>query len=163
MKTLAKPPTDCGHTSNSVDSLEMKCLNSQTESPGDSSSDLTSLENSVNSMELNTGLQHSSLLNSNASDSSSLPSLCASEASNASQDSGIGGVIPDQLQKTLKRQGLTVNDLLQSAPPFALDWKSVRDVFQCSTCSAPIDFLSRKVRCVTLMSRNARYWHSSSS
>ena len=63
-------------------------------------------------------------------------------SSDTSDDSALGGSLLDDLQKTLKRQGLTVQDLLQSAPPFAVEWKSVRDVFQCLTCAAPIDFLS---------------------
>lgn len=150
MKTLANPTSDSENNTEMMDSLEMKCLSTQRESPSDSSQELASLENSVNSMDLKTTLKNNSLLNSHVNDSSSLPFLSVGEASSASQESGSGGLVPDQLQKSLKRQGLTVNDLLQSAPPFALEWKSVRDVFQCSTCSSPIDSLSRKVSCVTL-------------
>lgn len=144
MKSLASSSKVCENTDEDKNSIEMKYLNSQCESPGHSSSDLTSLTNSVDDLELNT--EHGSLVNSHVNVSSSLPSVCASEASYTSQDSGLGGSLPDDLKITLKRQGLTVEDLLQSAPPFALEWKSVRDVFQCLTCAAPIDFLSRKVR-----------------
>ena len=145
MKILANSSKDCENsTEGDKNSLEMKYLNSQFELSGDSSSDLTSLENSVDNLELGSE-QSGSLVNSHESVSSSLRSVCTSEASYSSQDSGIEGSLPADLQKNLKRQGLTVEDLLQSAPPFALDWKSVRDVFQCLTCAAPIDFLSRKV------------------
>lgn len=147
MKTLANPTSDSENNTEMMDSLEMKCLSTQRESPSDSSQELASLENSVNSMDLKTTLKNNSLLNSHVNDSSSLPFLSAGEASSASQESGGGSLVPDQLQKSLKRQGITVNDLLQSAPPFALEWKSVRDVFQCSTCSSPIDSLSRKYHC----------------
>ena len=150
MKTLASPTSDSESNAEFVDSLEMKCLRTEGESPRDSSHDLASLENSVNSMDLKTTLKNNSLLNSHVNDSSSSPSSSASQASSANQDSGTGDLVSDQLQKSLKRQGLTVKDLLQSAPPFALEWKSVRDVYQCSTCSAPIDFLSRKVSGVAL-------------
>ena len=119
-------------------SMEMKYLNSHCQLPGNSSSDLTSLENSVDELELGTEDGNSLLLNSHDSVSSSLPSV----SSDTSDDSALGGSLLDDLQKTLKRQGLTVQDLLQSAPPFAVEWKSVRDVFQCLTCAAPIDFLS---------------------
>lgn len=150
MKSLASSSKDCeSNTERDKNSLEMKYLNSQCESPGNSANDLTSLENSVDELELSAE-QSGSLLNSHESVSSSLPSMCASEASYTSQDSGIGGTLSDDLKKTLKRQGLTVEDLLQSAPPFAVEWKSVRDVFQCLTCAAPIDFLSRKVRCIAV-------------
>ena len=123
-------------------SLEMKCLNSNFESSVNSSCESTSLENSVDKL----GLETDSFLNSHESLSTSLPSVCASEASNSSQDSGTGKVVPTDLQLILKRQGLTVEDLMQSAPPFAVSWKSARNVFQCLTCATPIDFLSRKVR-----------------
>ncbi|XP_078370553.1 phosphatidylinositol-3,5-bisphosphate 3-phosphatase MTMR6-like isoform X2 [Oculina patagonica] len=147
MKSLANSSKDCENdTEGDKNSLVMKYLNSQCDSPGNSSNDLTSLENSVDDLELSTE-QSGSLLNSHETVSSSLPSVCASEASYSSQDSGIGGSLSDDLKKTLKRQGLTVEDLLQSAPPFAVEWKSVRDVFQCLTCAAPIDFLSRKYHC----------------
>lgn len=147
MKTLASPTSDSESNAEFVDSLEMKCLRTEGESPRDSSHDLASLENSVNNMDPKTTLKNNSLLNSHANDSSSSLSSSASQASSSNQDSGTGDVVSDQLQKSLKRQGLTVKDLLQSAPPFALEWKSVRDVYQCSTCSAPIDFLSRKYHC----------------
>ena len=123
-------------------SLEMKCLNSNCESSVNLSCESTSLANSVDKL----GLETDSLLNSHESLSSSLPSVCASEASNSSQDSGKGRIVPTDLQLILKRQGLTVEDLMQSAPPFAVSWKSARNVFQCLTCATPIDFLSRKVR-----------------
>ena len=123
-------------------SLEMKCLNSNCESSVNLSCESTSLENSVDKL----GLETDSLVNSHESLSSSLPSVCASEASNSSQDSGKGRIVPTDLQLILKRQGLTVEDLMQSAPPFAVSWKSARNVFQCLTCATPIDFLSRKVR-----------------
>ena len=148
MKALCNSTAkDCDYNTDSLDrnSIEMKCLNSKYESTGNWSSDSASLENSINDRGLNSE-QPNALVNFHQSVSSSLPSVCASEASYSSQDSGIGGTVPDDLQITLKRQGLTVEDLLQSAPPFAVDWKSVRDVFQCLTCAAPIDFLSRKVR-----------------
>lgn len=142
MKTLFNSSKDSeNNTDEDKNSMEMKYLNSHCESPGNSSSDLTSLENSVDDLELSTE-RNNSLLNSHDSVSSSLPSV----SSDTSEDSALGGSLPDDLQKTLKRQGLTVQDLLQSAPPFAVEWKSVRDVFQCLTCAAPIDFLSRKVR-----------------
>ena len=123
-------------------SLEMKCLNSNCESSVNLSCESTSLENSVDKL----GLETDSLINSHGSRSSSLPSVCASEASNSSQDSGTGRIVPTDLQLILKRQGLTVEDLMQSAPPFAVSWKSARNVFQCLICATPIDFLSRKVR-----------------
>ena len=141
MKTLFSPSKDSeNNTVEDKNSMEMKYLNSHCESPGNSSSDLTSVENSVDDLELSAE-RNSSLLNSHDSVSSSLPSV----NSDTSEDSALGGSLPDDLQKTLKRQGLTVQDLLQSVPPFAVEWKSVRDVFQCLTCAAPIDFLSRKV------------------
>jgi len=141
MKTLFSSSKDSeNHTVEDKNSMEMKYLNSHCESPGNSSSDLTSLENSVDDLEFSTE-RNSSLLNSHHSVSSSLPSV----SSDTSEDSALGGSLPDDLQKTLKRQGLTVQDLLQSAPPFAVEWKSVRDVYQCLTCAVPIDFLSRKV------------------
>lgn len=149
MKALCNSTTDadCEYNDDGDrNSIEMKCLNSNIESSGNSSCESRSLENSMNDMGLNAE-QGDALLNNHESVSSSLPSVCASEASYSSQDSGIGRSVPDDLQVILKRQGLTVEDLLQSAPPFAVDWKSVRDVLQCLTCAAPIDFLSRKVRC----------------
>ena len=143
MKSLFSSSKDSeNNTNEDKNSMEMKYLNSHYESPGNSSSDLTSLENSVDELELSTERGNNSLLNSH--DSVSLPSV----SSDTSDDSALGGSLPDDLQKTLKRQGLTVQDLLQSAPPFAVEWKSVRDVFQCLTCAAPIDFLSRKVNCI---------------
>ena len=148
VKALCNPTTkDCDYNTDARDrnSIEMKCLNSKYESSGDSSSYSTSLENSVSEMGLNSE-QPDSLLGDHDTMSSSSPSVCASEASCSTQDSGIAGTVPGDLQLTLKRQGLRVEDLLQSAPPFAVEWKSVRDVFQCLTCAAPIDFLSRKVR-----------------
>ena len=48
-------------------SMEMKYLNSHCESPGNSSSDLTSLENSVDELELGTEDGNSLLLNSHDS------------------------------------------------------------------------------------------------
>ena len=143
MKSLFNSSKYSGNNSDEdKNSMEMKYLNSHCESPGNSSSDLTSLENSVDELELSTEHRNSLLVNSHDSVSSSLPSV----SSDTSDDSALGGSLPDDLQKTLKRQGLTVQDLLQSAPPFAVEWKSVRDVFQCLTCAAPIDFLSRKVK-----------------
>ncbi|EDO34710.1 predicted protein [Nematostella vectensis] len=53
----------------------------------------------------------------------------------------------EHLQKALKRYCLTMDDLLMELPPIAIKWKSVRDVSQCSTCSLPIAFLSRKYHC----------------
>lgn len=144
MKSLFSSSKDSeNNTDEDKNSMEMKYLNSHCESPGNSSSDLTSLENSVDELELSTERGNSSLLNSHDSVSSSLPSV----NSDTSDDSALGGSLPNDLQRTLKRQGLTVQDLLQSAPPFAVEWKSVRDVFQCLTCAAPIDFLSRKYHC----------------
>ena len=143
MKSLFNSSKYSGNNSDEdKNSMEMKYLNSHCESPGNSSSNLTSLENSVDELELSTEHGNSLLVNSHDSVSSSLPSV----SSDTSDDSALGGSLPDDLQKTLKRQGLTVQDLLQSAPPFAVEWKSVRDVFQCLTCAAPIDFLSRKVK-----------------
>lgn len=142
MKSLFNSSKDSeSNTDEDKNSMEMKYLNSHRESPGNSSSDLTSLENSVDDLELST-VRNSSLLNSHDSASSSFPSI----SSDTSEDSALEGSLSDDLQKTLKRQGLTVQELLQSAPPFAVEWKSVRDVFQCLTCAAPIDFLSRKVK-----------------
>ena len=51
-----------------------------------------------------------------------------------------------EISQDLKRQEITLEDLLEGLSPFALEWKSVRDVAQCSSCVVPIDFLSRKVR-----------------
>lgn len=142
MKSLFSLSKDSeNNTNEDKNSMEMKYLNSHYGSPGNSSSDLTSLENSVDELELSTERGNNSLLNSHDSVSPSLPSV----SSDTSDDSALGGSLPDDLQRTLKRQGLTVQDLLQSAPPFAVEWKSVRDVLQCLTCAAPIDFLSRKV------------------
>ena len=142
MKSLFSSSKYSEKTDEHKNSMEMKNLNSHCQSPGNSSSDLTSLENSVDELKLGTEDRNSLLLNSRDSVSSSLPSV----SSDTSDDSALGGSLSDDLQKTLKRQGLTVQDLLQSAPPFAVEWKSVRDVFQCLTCAAPIDFLSRKVK-----------------
>ena len=124
-------------------SIEMKYLNLKS-SVNSSYESTSEVENSMVDMRLNTE-QADSLLNSHESESSSFPNVCASEAGCISEDDGIGGTVSDDLQMMLKRQGLTVEELLQSAPPFAVEWKSVRDVFQCLTCAAPIDFLSRKV------------------
>lgn len=53
--------------------------------------------------------------------------------------------LPQELKTDLKRQGMTLNHLLTDVPSIAVQWKSVRDVSQCSSCSSPIAFLSRKV------------------
>lgn len=53
--------------------------------------------------------------------------------------------LPQELKTDLKRQGMSLNDLLTDVPSIAVQWKSVRDVSQCSSCAAPIAFLSRKV------------------
>ena len=53
--------------------------------------------------------------------------------------------LPEELKTDLKRQGMTLNDLLTDVPSIAVQWKSVRDVIQCSSCASPIAFLSRKV------------------
>ena len=63
-------------------SLEMKCLNSNCESSVNLSCESTSLENSVDKL----GLETDSFLNSHESLSTSLPSVCASKASNSSQE-----------------------------------------------------------------------------
>lgn len=63
-----------------------------------------------------------------------------------SADSGVRKDISEELQLSLRRQGLTIDDLLNELPDFAVKWKSIRDVSQCSACASPIDFLSRKVR-----------------
>ena len=148
MKALSNSTTkDCEYSTDNGDgnSIEMKSLNSKYESSINSSDESRSLESSLDDMGLNAE-QPDSLLNNHEGESTSLPSECVSEASYSSQDSGIGATVPGDLQLLLKRQSLTVDELLQSVPPFAVEWKSVRDVFQCLTCAAPIDFLSRKVR-----------------
>ena len=76
----------------------------------------------------------------------SIDSSATSDSGVACVESGDGTDISDDLKQSLKRQGLTVDDLLEEIPDFAVEWKSIRDVTQCSSCSAPIDFLSRKVR-----------------
>lgn len=126
--------------------MNINVVNSTCETSVGNSRASTSLANSLNGLELNTE-RPDSLISDRDSLSSSLPSVCSSDASYTSQDSGIGGTVPDGLQITLKRQGLALEDLLESAPPFAIDWKSVRDVFQCLNCACPIDFLSRKYHC----------------
>lgn len=70
----------------------------------------------------------------------------SSERGNSVSGSGIiMDNLSEELQQSLRRQGLTVDDLLNGLPEFAVKWKSIRDVSQCSTCASPIDFLSRKV------------------
>lgn len=49
------------------------------------------------------------------------------------------------IEKELRRQGITMNDLAYDSPRLSLDWQPFRGVTQCS-CATPIDFLTRKVR-----------------
>lgn len=137
--------TACSEDRNFID---MKLGNLMYEVPGDS----TSLANSLNGVELDTAQPGSHTSDEDSlSWSSSIFSSYTSDASYISQDSGIGKTVPDDLQISLKRQGLTVDDLLESVPPFVVEWQSVRDVSQCLNCASPIDFLSRKVIFLTIV------------
>ena len=146
MEALCNSRTkNCSYTGYSGDRnfIDMKLGNLVYEvSAGNSAS----IANSLNGMELNTSQPESLTSDQDTlSSASSLLSSYTSDASYFSQDSGIGRTVPDDLQISLKRQGLTVDDLSESAPPFVVEWQSVRDVFQCLNCASPIDFLSRKV------------------
>ncbi|XP_031549865.1 myotubularin-related protein 6-like [Actinia tenebrosa] len=55
--------------------------------------------------------------------------------------------LPPEITTALKRQGMQLKDLLTDVPSLAVQWKSVRDVSQCSSCAAPIAFLDRKYHC----------------
>ncbi|XP_028412790.1 myotubularin-related protein 8-like [Dendronephthya gigantea] len=50
------------------------------------------------------------------------------------------------VQKELRRQGISLNDLVSDNPRLSLDWRSFRGVTQCS-CASPIDTLTRKYHC----------------
>ena len=93
------------------------------------------------------GTEHSNqFVNSHDSLANSMTvNVRESKAQCSSEDSGIRLGPPSEVQIMLKRHGLTLKDLFQHAPPFAVEWKSVRDVSQCLNCATPIDFLSRKV------------------
>lgn len=48
------------------------------------------------------------------------------------------------VEKELRRQGISLNDLVSDNPRLSLDWRPFRGVTQC-TCASPIDTLTRKV------------------
>lgn len=48
------------------------------------------------------------------------------------------------VEKELRRQGITLNELVSDNPRLSLDWQPFRWVTQC-TCASPIDALTRKV------------------
>lgn len=50
------------------------------------------------------------------------------------------------IEKELRRQGITMNDLTNDNPRLSLDWQSFRGVTQCS-CATPLDPLTRKYHC----------------
>lgn len=151
MKALCNSRTknySCTACSEDRNFIDMKLGNLMYEVPVGNSSDSTPLANSLNGVELDTAHPGSHTSDEDSlSWSSSIFSSYASDASYVSQDSGIGKTVPDDLQISLKRQGLTVDNLLESVPPFVVEWQSVRDVSQCLNCASPIDFLSRKYHC----------------
>lgn len=155
MKALCNSRTknySCTACSEDRNLIDMKLGNLMYEVPVGNSSDSTPLANSLNGVELDTAHPGSHTSDEDSlSWSSSIFSSYASDASYVSQDSGIGKTVPDDLQISLKRQGLTVDDLLESVPPFVVEWQSVRDVSQCLNCASPIDFLSRKVIFLTIV------------
>ena len=155
MKALCKSRTknySCTACSEDRNFIDMKLGNLMYEVPVGNSSDSMPLANSLNGVELDTAHPGSHTSDEDSlSWSSSIFSSYASDASYVSQDSGIGKTVPDDLQISLKRQGLTVDDLLESVPPFVVEWQSVRDVSQCLNCASPIDFLSRKVIFLTIV------------
>lgn len=57
------------------------------------------------------------------------------------------------IEKELRRQGITMNDLTYDNPRLSLDWQTFRGFTQC-LCAAPIDSLTRKVRCFSKKSVN---------
>ncbi|XP_015777471.1 PREDICTED: myotubularin-related protein 6-like [Acropora digitifera] len=151
MKALCNSRTknySCTACSEDRNLIDMKLGNLMYEVPVGNSSDSTCLANSLNGVEVETAQPGSHTSDEDSlSWSSSIFSSYTSDASYISQDSGIGKTVPDDLQISLKRQGLTVDDLLESVPPFVVEWQSVRDVSQCLNCASPIDFLSRKYHC----------------
>ena len=44
-----------------------------------------------------------------------------------------------------------LSNILEQIPSFSVEWKSLRGVTQCS-CGSPIDYLTRKVRCLQFFS-----------
>jgi hypothetical protein len=48
------------------------------------------------------------------------------------------------VEKELRRQGITLKELVSDNPRLSLDWQPFRAVTQCS-CASPIDSLTRKV------------------
>lgn len=56
------------------------------------------------------------------------------------------------VEKELRRQGITLNELVSDNPRLSLDWQPFRWVTQCS-CASPIDALTRKVSlyCVDIL------------
>lgn len=56
------------------------------------------------------------------------------------------------VEKELRRQGITLNELVSDNPRLSLDWQPFRWVTQC-TCASPIDALTRKVSlyCVDIL------------
>ncbi|KAK2563495.1 Myotubularin-related protein 8 [Acropora cervicornis] len=114
--------------------IDMKLGNLMYEVPVGNSSDSTPLANSLNGVEVDTAQPGSHTSDEDSlSWSSSIFSTYTSDASYISQDSGIGKTVPDDLQISLKRQGLTVDDLLESIPPFVVEWHiTVGTVEKCS-------------------------------
>lgn len=49
-----------------------------------------------------------------------------------------------EVEKELRRQGITLSELVSDNPRLSLDWQPFRGVTQCS-CASPIDSLTRKV------------------
>ena len=49
-----------------------------------------------------------------------------------------------EVEKELRRQGITLNELVSDNPRLSLDWQPFRGVTQC-TCASPIGSLTRKV------------------
>ena len=50
----------------------------------------------------------------------------------------------DEVEKELRRQGITLNELVSDNPRLSLDWQPFRGITQCK-CASPIDSLTRKV------------------
>lgn len=49
-----------------------------------------------------------------------------------------------EVEKELRRQGITLKELVSDNPRLSLDWQPFRGVTQC-TCASPIGSLTRKV------------------
>lgn len=65
----------------------------------------------------------------------------------------------DTIETELRRQNLTLNELVSDNPRLSLDWQSFRKVVQCS-CASPINSLTRKVSLVIIACEEYFYMNS---